>query len=212
MRWLSLLLAIVVPLQAIAQDDPPPDWPDPGSEEPGGPKLFPPDRNEKEELDDTDVDVPKSVSEPVYRWSWYGWRNLIGDGAAIVLGISAFASQRFEPAIAGAIVYALGGPIAHFTVGNWGRALISFGLRIAGPTIFGLGFAAPICSLEEDCGDEIGIAVIFLGAAIGGLVAAGLDNGLVARRKVEVEPKVAITPLFNALPNGPKTVGLAVQF
>jgi hypothetical protein len=161
------------------------EWPDPGSEEPGGAKLFAKDKDEIE----GDVKIPKAVAEPTLRWSWYGWRHLIGDGAALALGIAAVPTERFEVAIAGGIAFAIGGPIAHFTAGNWGRALISFAMRIGGPLLGGLAFVAVKAAVAADSDfDDASALALGIGGAVGALVAAGLDVGLLARDQVPVEP------------------------
>jgi hypothetical protein len=219
MHWAALLslAAVGTPSFALAQEEeeeeeaPAPEWPDPGSEEPGGPKLFSKD-TESEEAPDVRVAIPAKIGEPTYRWSWYGWRNLIGDGAAILLVVVSAITQRLEVFAAGGVAYAIGGPIAHFTAGNWGRALISFGMRIGGPLLVGLAFAAVKCTADE-CSDDDGTFIaIGLGAFVGAVVAAGLDVGLVAREQVPVEPKIAIAPSFGATREGTQTFGVSLKF
>jgi hypothetical protein len=209
-----LLLIALLGGEAWAQEQEPvtPEWPDPGSEEPGGPRLFPAEPTNDEDGDgELDVEVPESLAEPTYRYSWYGWRNLIGDGLALILAASAVPTQLVPLLIAGGVTYAIGGPIAHFTAGNWGRALISFGMRIAGPVLVGLGAFGLTCAIDSGCSsDDSTLVISLIGTAVGAFVAAGLDVGLVAREQVEV--KVAVTPAIGSVPHGPKTFGLAVQF
>jgi hypothetical protein len=219
MRGVLLLLVVVsVAPEARAQEDESakPEWPDPGSEDPGGPRMFPaePTNERYDESADVELEVPESLAEPTYRYSWYGWRNVIGDGAAIALLASFFATElQIAPLfIASGVTYAIGGPIAHFTAGNWGRALISFGMRVVGPGLVALAFFGVKCAADDSCNDEsTGIAVA-LGAIVGAVVAAGLDDGLVAREKIQVEAKVAFAPALGSASGGSKTLGLAVQF
>jgi hypothetical protein len=217
MRRTALITVAMLFLASGAQaQEGDPEWPDAGSEEPGGPKLFPrdPSPEQYEESNEVELAVPESLAEPVFRYSWYGWRNLIGDGAALALLVSFVVTEAEYPhlLIASGVTYAVGGPIAHFTAGNWGRALISFGMRVVGPGLVGLAFFGVTCAFEDSCDDDFAAVFAAIGGGIGAFVAAGLDVGLVARHKVEVGPKIAIAPAFGAVPNGPKTFGLAVQF
>lgn len=166
-----------------------PEWPDPGSEEPGGPKVFERDAVESyDEGEELDVEASVHAGQKVYRWKWYGWRNIIGDAAAAITIIAGGIAMNEIIAGIGAGLFVLGSPVAHFTKGNWGRALISMGMRVAAPALLGLlsGFALNEIDGGGGLGGVVGGAI---GAVIGAYVAAGLDIGFLARDKVEVAPK-----------------------
>lgn len=212
-RRAALLIVLLAARPASAQT--PPEWPDAGSEDPDGRKLF--EKSPVEEAYDEDRELSpeleqKLEAKTVLRWSWYGWRNLIADGAAALIGIGGLVGWGLSDGspegvgvmIAGAGLYVFGGPIAHLTKGNWGRSLISLGMRIGGPTLGGLaGFG--LCSIG-DCDEVAAVLTGFVSVFLGVVVPAGLDAGLVAREKVEVRPAIS------AVPNGPRTLGLSVAY
>lgn len=212
---MALIASLSIARPAIAEDPPPVVWPDPGSEDPAGPKLF--ERRPTEEEYDEEAELTPELKrrvtgEPVYRWSWYGWRNLIGDATAVAVMLGGGAAGSPEVIAGGAALFAIGSPIAHLTKGNWGRSLISLGMRLAGPTLFGLGLGVGLCEAGGGCVTEIQILLLVLGGFFGGLAAAGLDIGLLARERVEVKPKVEVAPAISIVPDGPRTFGVSMSY
>ncbi len=206
---LAVLAILVLAGEARAQGSDPPEWPDPGSEDPVGPKLFPP--NPRTEAFDPPAEPdPSAVAEPVYRMSWYGWRNLIGDGASVALAFVAAASGIGQILIGSTLTYAVGGPIAHFTAGSWGRALISLGARIAGPLLFGLVGRAVSCAASR-CNDLTSDPAVVISALIGGFAAASFDDAWLARRQVVVTPAIGLET-SGSKANGPRTLRVSVPF
>lgn len=149
---------------------------------------------------------------PEYRWQWYGWRNLIPDVLAVACLVAGAAVDAPELSMAGVGVYALGSPIVHGAMGNWGRAGISLGVRLAAPATLGLvGGLASRDTRNNDFFPGWFVGAV-LGVLIGAQVAAGLDIGLLARRRVPVEPDTTYAPIIQVLPGGPKIFGIAVTY
>lgn len=152
------------------------------------------------------------TTEPVYRWKWYGWRNLILDGIALVTVVAGVAFESAEVSAVGLGIYVVGSPTVHAVMGNWGRAGMSLGVRTGAPATLGLigGLALDDGSSSDFIpGWAVGAAI---GLLVGANVAAGLDVGLLARERVRADAGPAVSPMIQMAPGGPKLFGLAVRY
>jgi hypothetical protein len=136
---------------------------------------------------------------------WYGWQTLLADVAAV-----AAASAGGE---AGLGVYALGGPIVHWSHGNTGRGFGSLALRTGAPIVLGAAFVAG-CDPDEDA--EFGcLGAALAGVGLGMVTAIVLDASVLARDEVPVErdTSVALGPV-RVMPNivvGSDSASLVLQ-
>ncbi len=137
---------------------------------------------------------------PPPRKIWYGWQNLIVDGAGQTLsalglgavlatsdgdGSSTAVGTFFSALLASS--YALGGPIVHFSHKNVGKGFLSLGLRGALPWAGALvGYAIETGQCEPDewfCG----ITGSSLGFLLGVTSAISIDAGVLAYKEVTPE-------------------------
>ncbi len=128
---------------------------------------------------DRGPDVPQLTKS-----RWYGWQTLLTDAAA-------FASLDIDPAL-GVGVYALGGPIVHWSHGNTWRGFGSLAMRVGAPVLLGAAFART-CNPSGDEGDWgcLGAAVIGVGLGVAGAIA--VDAAVLARDRVPVESDTAMS-------------------
>ncbi|MGH7283824.1 MAG: hypothetical protein ACRELY_20045 [Polyangiaceae bacterium] len=176
----------------------------------------------------------ESPPEPtvVTEHRWYGWQNLSSDGVALTLFVVAGETSPYggrtlfwmNPpwAIAGASVFALGGPIVHLAHGHPLRAIGSLVMRAA----MSSALALPIVVGGErtrtsgvDGGENAnvydGFAAIF--AIFGAAGAVAIDATIMSReeKRVVVEPQASRS--FSVVPDvavrpGAGTLGLRGTF
>lgn len=125
--------------------------------------------------------------------AWYGWKNLIVDGAGIVT----------MPILLGFGVYALGSPIVHIAEGEGWRAAGSLGLRLAVPLALAYLMTEPghtECEESQSLCCSCGGAIA--GGALGMLIAIAIDDFALARHSAPepnlgavwtVAPSVAVS-------------------
>lgn len=142
--------------------------------------------------------------------SWYGWKLLTLDGAALLAGAYVAANppradsgERLDRQAAfwvpPYLIGLLGGPIIHATHGEWLSALGSLGLRgVVGPmaALPGLlGYCSTTGGVDEctSTGAQFGL--------VAGLIAVDLfDAFVLGREDVEVDERSAFTPTVSAGP------------
>lgn len=176
----------------------------------------------------------ESPPEPtvVTQHRWYGWQNLSSDGVALTLFVVAGETSPYggrtlffmNPpwAIAGASVFALGGPIVHLAHGHPLRAIGSLVMRTA------MSSAVPLLIVVRgdrtrtsgvDGGED---ALIYDGyaafvAILGAAGAVAIDATIMSReeKRVVVEPQASRS--FSVVPDvvvraGAGTLGLRGTF
>jgi hypothetical protein len=153
----------------------------------------------------TEPPVPASAEH------WYGWQTLVADACAVGIFAAAWVvgsggydqatKTRTETlAYISLGTFVLGGPIVHAAHGHWGKAGISFALRVGLPI---LGAAAAFAATDGSCSNADGgcggaasSAVVFL---FGIATAVTMDAGLLATEPIAAptrqQPVVAFTPL-----------------
>lgn len=128
---------------------------------------------------------------------WYGWQTLTTDGAAVVLGALALASdstsaqETLGTAAVGA--YGLGAPVVHATHGRFAYAGGSLAMRLGGPLAGGLvglvtGVFLPIPT--ESIGQRL-VVGMYGGAALGAVGASVIDAAVFARESPSRPAKAA---------------------
>jgi hypothetical protein len=118
---------------------------------------------------------------------WYGYQNLIIDGAATAMIFGPLLLDRGKPEgsimLAGALTYIGGGPVVHWLHGNVGPGFGSFAFRVGLPVtgaFWGAIGGAMLMSRNASHGFETGAAVGFFAGMAG---ASLLDAGLLAYEK-----------------------------
>jgi hypothetical protein len=165
--------------------------------------------------------VPYAPPAKVTREISYGHQTLISDGIAALLIASAF--TRDDPysglmlVVAGADIYALGGPIVHFANRQVGNGFKSLGLRVGLPYLGAMAgnLIGPkdqlVCDGGDGCGSSKSSAIgIVVGAGLGAIAAVAIDARFLAKKRVtELAPSFAPTASYS--PAG-WSVGLAGSF
>lgn len=136
------------------------------------------------------------VAPPTVReeQKWYGWQNLIVDGATLV---TTFALAPAAPEAAGGVFwtgYLLGGPIVHWSNGQVGMGFASLGLRVGAPVVLGFTGAAIGGAASDNNGDFVdtgAFAGAVLGVLAGYITAVAVDSAVLARKTVKVTPEAA---------------------
>jgi hypothetical protein len=153
--------------------------------------------------------------------SFYGWQILVAGGLGGVLAAASMAlperPMAGTPATAGFVVglpfYVFGGPVVHWTHGNFSKGLMSFGANIVVP------FAAGIAAMGTDRDDHT--RGFGRGAAVGMLVVPVLDALLLGWEEVPVEvvteasrcsTRVSLSPSIEMRPKGGVIVGVRGAF
>jgi hypothetical protein len=148
-------------------------------------------------------DSAETTSNELPTKQWYGAPMLVTDLTALSLFAAGFAgtAQPLDPVVdvgsvvmfTGLGIYALGGPIVHFTENQGRRSAASLGLRVVAPiggmlTGGGIGFIAVLAT--SDC-EEKGLCAVsgmvyggLIGFASGMLAATILDNALLSYKPI----------------------------
>lgn len=150
---------------------------------------------------------PRKVKE-----EWYGYQNLIIDGAATAMIFGPLLLERGKPEssvmLAGALTYIGGGPVVHWLHGNVGPGFGSFALRVGLPVsaaFWGAIGGAMLMPRNSSHGFETGAAVGFFAGMAG---ASLLDAGLLAYEKGK-DPEAYDGDAAKAAPKSPpKGVGM----
>lgn len=104
---------------------------------------------------------------------WYGWQNLIADGAALV-------TAPFAP-LAGFGLYVTGGPVVHLAHGEGVHAAGSLGLRLGAPVVLGAGgYALGAASSREGKEQESAGLLALAGIVMGTVTAVIVDSAVLA--------------------------------
>lgn len=159
---------------------------------------------EKAQAVEVEVDQePKAAVAPAPSRIWYGWQNLLVDGAgqtsAIALGVIMAGRDGGASAMGtGLATYVLGGPIVHFAHGNVGKGFGSLALRAGLPASGAL--AGAVIELRS-CGGEsfCGLSGGFFGLAVGTVGAIVLDASVLAYKKVPPESTAKRSSRFESL-------------
>ncbi len=131
--------------------------------------------------------------KPRYETRYYGWQTLLADGGSaviIIVGTVATNGDSVAPLVAGLTTFALGSPAIHLAHRNVTGGLESLGLRVGAPLV--LGFAT--YSGCADSSDSLCGLLGGWGAFVGMVGASAFDAAVLAHRRVEVEPDVALIP------------------
>jgi hypothetical protein len=152
----------------------------------------------------TDELVPKE--RPTTR-SFYGWEILVtGEVGASLVSLSVMLPDKPLDSVVssggfilGMPLYMLGGPIVHWTHGNFNKGLISFGGNAAFALVGGLAGQSIRCAgdTDRDC-DTKGF---FTGLAVGALIAPIVDAVVLGWEYVPVDDYVT-TAKGPATPSG----------
>lgn len=145
-------------------------------------------------------DAPKSTSR--VETHWYGWQNMIVDGASI--GVFVFGLTRESAPIAwsGVMGMGLGSAAVHFTHDNVGRGFASVGLRVALPALgYFIGNAASCGGGHEDYEGGCEWMPQVIGLGVGALVAMAIDDGALAHEDVKKTPENTVIPTMGAAPS-----------
>lgn len=132
---------------------------------------------------------------------WYGAPIVALDVAALALPfIGAGTAQNGDAAqafIVGAVgLYALGGPIVHFSEERVGTGFASLGLRLGAPLAGGLaGIVVGGAAVSGCTGEMCGLGALVYGAAgVGiGMIAAAVVDSAVLARKPTVRPQLSLS-------------------
>jgi len=114
---------------------------------------------------------------------WYGYQVAAPDvvgGVLILAGAEAENAGLIALGVSGVL---FGGPIVHAAHGNWGRAGVSFGLRVGAP-ILGASLGAALGSSGGGKGALDAITYGIVGGVLGYVAAAAFDIGYLAREDV----------------------------
>ena len=170
---------------------------------------------------------PPRAAPPVVTTEWYGYQNLIVDGASLALGIGIGAEDAGAGVAVFSLGYTLGGPTVHWAHGHLERGFASLGLRVGAPIVTALlgGLVGLAASPGSDSdGIEAGFVV---GGAIGGIagyvIAVAVDDCVLAREPVSPPPAPGTTaaspapsftlaPSFSRLREGGATLGVSGTF
>lgn len=128
--------------------------------------------------------LPPAV-EPRSTWAWYGWQNLLVDGAALAL--VPFAEDDTAELVLG--TYLFGGPIVHWSHGNVGRGFASLGLRVGTPLVLGFALAS---TCEPGGGEYDCLGALATGVLVGAGTAIVLDSIALAWEKEPVPASLAV--------------------
>jgi hypothetical protein len=144
---------------------------------------------------------PKKVKE-----EWYGYQNLIVDGAATAMIFGPLLLDKGKPEgsimLAGALTYIGGGPVVHWLHGNVGPGFGSFALRVGLPVtgaFWGAIGGAMLMPRSSSRGFETGAAVGFFAGMAGATI---LDAGLLAYEKGK-DPEAYDGDAAKAVPKSP---------
>jgi hypothetical protein len=161
--------------------------------------------------------------------TFYGWQILAtGEVGSVLAAASVLLPERplgsFVSSlgfVAGMPVYALGGPVVHWTHGNFTKGLISFGGNAAFLLAGGLAGQSIRCNHENQA-DGCGERGFFTGLAVTILVAPVLDAAIlgwedvplddVARRDRPPRTGLALAPMWNIGPRGLVEIGVSGRF
>jgi hypothetical protein len=137
---------------------------------------------------------------------WYGAPIIAMDVAALALPfIGAGVTQNGDTGqafILGAVgLYALGGPIVHFSEERVGTGFASLGLRLGAPLAGGLaGIVVGSAAVSGCTGEMCGLGALVYGAAgvgIGVIAAAVVDSAVLARKpKVRPQLSLSVVPTY----------------
>jgi len=156
---------------------------------------------------------------------FYGWEILVtGEAGGLLSAASILLPDRplgSAPATAGFMVgmptFLLGGPIVHWTHGDFPKGLISFGGNAVSAAGAGFAGQAIRCghSDENNCG-ELGF---FTGLAIAGMIAPLVDAAVLGWENVPAEdvfgrstPRLTFAPTWSPGPRGSLELGVSGRF
>jgi hypothetical protein len=158
---------------------------------------------------------------------FYGWEIIASGEAGGVLAAASIVLPSAEIGsplatfgfIIGMPVYALAGPIVHWTHGEFEKGLVSFGANAGGVAIAGLiggGLRCRASDAPADCGtrgffDGLAVAVVtvpLIDAIVLGWQDVPISESFTSRK---ASPALALQPLFSAGPRS-ATVGVAGSF
>jgi hypothetical protein len=116
---------------------------------------------------------------------WYGSQVIATDAISWAVLLGGIKAEVWPVAALGASGLFLGGPVVHVAHGNYGRAGISFGTRVAVPFLGAVIGAA----VHEEEDDRVFIpASVIIGAVLGSIAASAVDIAILAR---EDDPRTA---------------------
>jgi hypothetical protein len=154
----------------------------------------------------TGVLANRLTDRPATKKRWYGWQPLAIDVSAFAtLGTTVYLA-RDDRDLARIILvgyaatgaYALGAPITHLAHGQYARAGLSLGLRIATPTLAGLAASA---ITPERCTNEGGYEwcrksdkPATVAVALGLLAAMAIDDAVLSWEPVKEQAGLSFSP------------------
>ncbi len=162
--------------------------------------------------------------------TFYGWQILAtGEVGSALAAVAVFVPDRPLGSTisalvfaAGMPVYALGGPIVHWTHGDFTKGLISFGGNAVFAVAGGLAGQTIRCNKENDA-DLCGQKGFFTGLGVAILIAPILDAAILgwedvptdyyaARRDRPARSGLAIAPTWSVGPRGAFEIGISGRF
>ena len=120
---------------------------------------------------------------------WYGYQVAAPDVVGWVLVLAGAQGDNVGAIALGVSGILFGGPLVHAAHDNWGRAGVSFGLRVGAP-LLGASLGAAIGSSGGGKGALDAITYAIVGGGLGYLAAAAVDIGYLAREEIETAPRM----------------------
>jgi hypothetical protein len=124
------------------------------------------------------------------RRHWYGWQTLVVDsipllGLALTAAGSSHGDEREELVVAFSAAYFVGGPIVHMAHGQFGKAVLSLGIRSAGPLLI-------VAGNQDALQDTSGGAALIVIGVLAIPTAIAVDAAAIAREDVVKDESASI--------------------